>query len=80
LIVRRQRDVVAAFTRFLHRAYPQRLTPHNQQAITMMLLGMINWTFTWLRPDGRLTYRDFAAEVVAMLEHGLANPSQTNSP
>jgi hypothetical protein len=46
----------------------------------MMLLGMINWTFTWLRPDGRLTYRDFAAEVVAMLEHGLANPSQTNSP
>jgi AcrR family transcriptional regulator len=73
LIVRRQRDVVAAFTRFLRRAYPQRVTSHNQQAVTMMLFGMINWTFTWLRPGGRITYRAFAAEVVSMLQHGLGN-------
>ena len=74
LILRRQRDVVSAVTRFLCRAYPQRLTPQNQTAITMMLFGMINWTFTWLRPDGPMSYGDFAGQVVAMLEQGLAGP------
>jgi AcrR family transcriptional regulator len=71
LILNRQRDIVAAMTRFLKRAYPQRLTPANQTAVTMMLLGMINWTFTWLRPGGSMSYAQFAEEVVAMLEKGL---------
>ncbi len=76
LILNRQRDVVAAFTRFLKRAYPERVTPGNQTALTMMLFGMINWTFTWLRPGGPMSYAAFAEEVVAMMERGLAGPSQ----
>jgi hypothetical protein len=64
--------VVAAVTRVLRRAYPQRLNPGNQTAITMMLFGMINWTFTWLRPGGPMSYAAFADEVIAMLERGLA--------
>ena len=72
LILDRQRDVVSAMTRFLKRAYPQRITPANQTAVTMMLFGMINWTFTWMRPDGPMRYRDYAEEVVAMLERGLS--------
>jgi hypothetical protein len=71
LIVNRQRDVVAAFTRFITRAYPERVTPHNQTALTMLLFGMINWTFTWLRPGGAMSYADFAEEVVAVIEGGL---------
>ena len=71
LILDRQRDVVSAMMRFLKRAYPQRITPANQTAVTMMLFGMINWTFTWMRPDGPMSYRDYAQEVVAMLECGL---------
>lgn len=71
LILDRQRDVVSAMTRFLKRAYPQRITAANQTAVTMMLFGMLNWTFTWLRPDGPMSYRDYADEVVAMLERGL---------
>lgn len=71
LILNRQRDVVAAFTRFLRRAYPQRVTPVNQTALTMMLFGMINWTFTWLRPGGEMSYSAFAEEVVTLLEKGL---------
>jgi AcrR family transcriptional regulator len=70
LVLQRQRDVVSAFTRFLCRAYPQRLNDANQTAVTMMLFGMINWTFTWLRPDGPMSYADFANEVIATLEHG----------
>ena len=72
LILDRQRDIVAAMTRFLKRAYPQRLTPTNQTALTMLLLGMINWTFTWLRPSGPMSYAQFAEEVIAMLERGMA--------
>lgn len=72
LIVNRQRDVVSAFTRFLRRAYPDRVTPGNQTAVTMMLFGMINWTFTWLRPGGPMSYAAFAEEVVRVLESGLA--------
>lgn len=72
LILDRQRDVVSAVTRFLKRAYPKRLTAHNQTAITMMLFGMINWTFTWLRPGGPMSYAAFADEVISMLEGGLA--------
>ena len=71
LILNRQRDVVAAFTRFIRRAYPERMTPANQTALTMMLFGMINWTFTWLRPGGPMSYAAFADEVVAVLEKGL---------
>jgi AcrR family transcriptional regulator len=71
-ILNRQRDVVSAVTRFLRRAYPHRLNPVNQTAVTMMLFGMINWTFTWLRPGGAMSYAAFAEEVIAMLEGGLA--------
>ncbi|MDO8280565.1 MAG: TetR family transcriptional regulator [Burkholderiaceae bacterium] len=67
----RQRDVVSAVTRFLRRAYPERLDASNQTATAMMLFGMINWTFTGLRPGGPMSYEDFAREVIAMLEHGL---------
>jgi AcrR family transcriptional regulator len=72
LILDRQRDVVAAVTRFLRRAYPARVNAGNQTPVAMMLFGMINWTFTWLRPGGPLSYAAFADEVIAMLEHGLA--------
>ncbi len=68
LILNRQRDVVAAVTRALRRAYPGRLNASNQTAITMMLFGMINWTFTWLRPGGPISYVAFAEEVIALLE------------
>jgi AcrR family transcriptional regulator len=73
LILDRQRDVVSAVTRFLRRAYPARVNAANQGAIAMMLFGMINWTFTWLRPGGRMSYAAFAEEVIAMLEHGLVS-------
>jgi AcrR family transcriptional regulator len=72
LILDRQRDLVSVVTRFLCRAYPARLNAANQTAATMMLFGMINWTFTWLRPGGPMSYRAFAEEVILMLERGLS--------
>jgi hypothetical protein len=72
LILDRQRDVVSAVTRFLRRAYPLRVNDANQTALTMMLFGMINWTFTWLRPGGALSYTAFADHVIGLLDNGLA--------
>jgi AcrR family transcriptional regulator len=72
IILDRQRDVVSATARFLRRAYPQRLNADNQAALTMMVFGMINWTFTWLRPGGRMSYVQFADEVMATLERGFS--------
>ncbi len=74
LILNRQRDVVSAVTRFLRRAYPQRVSAANQTAVTMMLFGMINWTFTWLKPQGSMSYAAFAQEVITLLERGLNAP------
>jgi hypothetical protein len=37
----------------------------------MMIFGMINWTSTWLQPDGRLNYLEFADQVVDLVEDGL---------
>ncbi|WP_153099192.1 TetR/AcrR family transcriptional regulator [Paraburkholderia hayleyella] len=71
IILERQRDVVAAFTRQLTRAYPERATGDNQTALTMMVFGMINWTFTWLKPGGHMGYREFAEQVIGMVDHGL---------
>jgi AcrR family transcriptional regulator len=72
LILNRQRDLVSAVTRFLRRAYPKRVNASNQTAATMMLFGMINWTFTWLRPNGSMSYAAFAEEVIATLDNGFS--------
>ena len=80
VILDRQRDVVSAVTRFLRRAYPERLNDLNQTAITMTLFGMINWTFTWLRPGGALSYTAFAEEVIALLDQGLAGSGRLARP
>ncbi|RKU01933.1 TetR family transcriptional regulator [Burkholderia sp. Nafp2/4-1b] len=72
IVLDRQRDIVAAFARQLARAYPDRISKDNQTSVTMMVFGMINWTFTWLKPGGRLGYRDFAEQVIDLMERGLS--------
>ncbi len=73
MVVQRQRHVVNALGDMLANAYPERVRPHNKIALTMMLFGMINWTFTWLRPQGSLSYDAFAQEVIATLENGFTS-------
>ncbi|WP_321807069.1 TetR/AcrR family transcriptional regulator [Burkholderia sp. BCC1993] len=73
IVLDRQRDIVAAFARQLARAYPDRISKENQTSVTMMVFGMINWTFTWLKPGGRLGYRDFAEQVIDLMDHGLSS-------
>lgn len=80
VVLNRQRDVVAAFARQLARAYPDAIGRHNQTPLTMMVFGMINWTFTWLKPGGPMGYREFADEVIRVLENGIPGSMPAGSP
>ncbi len=73
IIVERQRELIHRFSALIATAYPSR-KPQLAMPMTMMLFGMINWTFTWLKPDAaaknRITHAEFAELVIATLESG----------
>lgn len=65
----REREVVAEFARSVAQLRPElraRATP-----LAMLLLGMINWTFTWLKPGGALTHEALAPMVADLFFGGL---------
>ncbi len=71
-ILTRERAVVDAFApNPWKRAFPKRVLAANGRAVTMMLMGSMNWTFTWLKPGGALSYADYAREVADTLFNGL---------
>jgi AcrR family transcriptional regulator len=64
-----QRRVVAAFAATISRV---RLDLKSQSTpLAMLLFGMINWTFTWLKPGGPMTHADLAPMVVQLFVGGL---------
>ena len=63
-----QRRVVAAFAQGIADARPG-LEPALAKPLAMLLFGMINWTFTWLKPGGAMTH-EALGEVVADLFFG----------
>ncbi len=68
-VVAAEKRVVAAFAATIARVRPQlkpRATP-----LAMLLFGMINWTFTWLKPEGALTHADLAPMVMQLFFGGL---------
>jgi TetR/AcrR family transcriptional regulator len=65
-----QRRVVDAFAQAVARVRPG-LDPALRTPLAMLLFGMINWTFTWLRPGGRLTHDNLGAIVADLFFGGL---------
>ena len=45
--------------------------------LAMILFGMINWTFTWLRADGPLAYQDMAKVVTEIFLRGIGGQGKT---
>jgi TetR/AcrR family transcriptional regulator len=64
-----QRRVVQAFAQAVAAARPEVATASLHTPLAMLLFGMMNWTFTWLKPGGALDY-DSLAPVVADLFFG----------
>jgi AcrR family transcriptional regulator len=69
LVLSLERDVVQSFATLIAKTYAIDLP--RAKVLTMCVFGMINWTFTWLRPGGSISYAQFAETVVGMLESGL---------
>ena len=82
-VLAKERHVVAAFATTIAAARPELARAALDKPLTMLLFGMINWMFTWLRPDGPLGHDDMAPIVADLFLGGLgavAPPRRTVAP
>jgi AcrR family transcriptional regulator len=70
-VLSKEREVVAAFAATIAEARPELARAALDKPLTMLLFGMINWMFTWLRPDGALRHDDMAPIVADLFLGGL---------
>jgi TetR/AcrR family transcriptional regulator len=64
-----QRRVVQAFSEAVSALGAQAALPAN--ALTMLLFGMLNWTFTWWKPGGSVSHAELAPVVSQLFIGGL---------
>ncbi|NRF70690.1 TetR/AcrR family transcriptional regulator [Aquincola sp. S2] len=67
-----ERRVVAAFAQAVRALRPELGDAALATPLTMLLFGMINWMFTWLKPDGAHSHAAMAPVVVDLFLGGLA--------
>jgi AcrR family transcriptional regulator len=78
-ILNGERQVVESVARAVEELRPDTDKAGLTKALTMLLFGMMNWMFTWLKPSGALSY-DTMAPIVADLFLGGLGAVQTPSP
>lgn len=71
-IVDIERDVVAGFAQVVGALRPELQAAALTKPMTMLLLGMINWLFTWMRPGGALDHAALAPMVADLFLGGLS--------
>ncbi|HYS15034.1 MAG TPA: TetR/AcrR family transcriptional regulator [Burkholderiaceae bacterium] len=67
----KQRQVIDAFARAIAAAAPDLASDRLLKPVTMTLFGMMNWTFTWLRPDGPVAHAELAPVVADLFLGGV---------
>ena len=65
-VLDKERLVVAGFARALAETQKGEASEQMSKPLTMLLFGMINWMFTWMKPEGELDY-DAMGPIVADL-------------
>ncbi|UCE30448.1 MAG: TetR/AcrR family transcriptional regulator [Burkholderiales bacterium] len=71
MIRAQERVVVDAVAHSIERAFPLTVTAANRTVVTMALLGMVNFTFAWLDPDGPVSHDQFAEAAIELWTRGL---------
>jgi len=66
-----EREVVAAMAQAMIGVRPELEASRMAKPLTMLLFGMINWMFMWLKPDGDLTHEKMAVVVTELLFGGI---------
>jgi len=72
-VLSKEREVVDAFAQAIAALKPRLRKKALRVPLAMILFGMINWTFTWLRAEGPLTYEDMADVVAEIFLHGVTD-------
>ena len=70
-VLGQEREVVAGFARAVAALRPDLKKAALAKPLTMLLFGMINWMFTWMKPDGRLDHAAIAPIVADLFLGGL---------
>ncbi|HQR57350.1 MAG TPA: TetR/AcrR family transcriptional regulator [Burkholderiaceae bacterium] len=70
-VVARQRAVVDGFAQVVEELSPAASAAALRKPLTMILFGMMNWTFTWFSERGPLRYDDLAPIVADLFIGGL---------
>ena len=66
-----QMKVVRSVAEILKKINPQIDEVKDLIPVTMGLFGMINWTFTWINPSGKMTYKDVSDLFTSIFINGL---------
>lgn len=70
-VVAAERRVVDAFAAAVSAARPGAAADAMDKPLAMLLFGMINWMFTWIKPEGRFSYDDMAPVVCDLFFGGV---------
>ena len=65
-ILTKERRVVNGFAGTISLLHPELKQASLTTPVTMLLFGMVNWLFTWMKPDGQLDY-DTMSDIVSDL-------------
>ena len=76
-ILGKEREVVNGFAQVVAALRPDLKEQALSKPLTMLLFGMINWLFTWMKPDGPLDHDAMAPIVADLFLGGLG---AVNSP
>lgn len=68
-----ERRIVAIFAQAVAKLHPELEIQQLHKPLTMLLFGMINWLFTWVKPTGKLSYPTIAPLVTAFFLGGLSH-------
>ena len=70
-VLDKEREVVRGFAAVVAALRPDLQEAALSKPLTMLLFGMVNWLFTWMKPDGRLDYDAMAPLVADLFLGGL---------
>lgn len=70
-VLQGQRQVVQAVADAVAALQPGLQAAGLHKPVAMLLFGMMNWTFTWLRAEGPLSHQHVAQLVLGLLSGGL---------
>ncbi len=70
-ILDKEREVVRGFAQVVAMLRPDLQDAAMSKPLTMLLFGMINWMFTWMKPEGRLDYEAMAPVVADLFLGGI---------